>query len=203
MIKSPPAGSTPSMLRSITADEDYFERRNLRIACTQKSPSEDFLPQASEIIPRLYLADMYTATDPLTLQRLNITHVVSVVKEPWYTYPPHIHNLCVPVHDHPRANIGGYLDNAVGWIKGALEEEEGEGEGARVMVHCMWGMSRSPSVVIAYLMATKGMSLLRSMLHVKAKRRIVRPNRGFWHQLLWYEERLRRERERPVFTHYY
>lgn len=187
-MKSAPAGTTPSMFRSLTTGEDYFERRNLRIACTQKSPWDDFRPQASEIIPRLYLADMYTATDPLTLQRLGISHVVSVISKPWYTYPTHVQNMCLPIQDRVSANLGGYLDAAVDWIKHALEASED----ARVMVHCMWGMSRSASVVIAYLMVTRGMSLPRSLRLVKAKRCIVRPNRGFMHQLVMYEKKLKR-----------
>jgi atypical dual specificity phosphatase len=175
------------MCRSLTMDEDYFERRNLRIACTQKSSWEDFPPQASEILPRLYLTDMYTATNPITLSRLGITHVVSVVKDMWYRYPAHIRHMCLPIHDLPTSNIGGYLDSCVAWIKLALETDEN----ARVMVHCMWGMSRSASVVLAYMMATHGMTLLQSLTHAKGKRRVVRPNRGFLGQLLCYEVKLK------------
>ena len=172
-------------------DEDYFERRNLRIACTQKSSWEDFPPQASEILPRLYLSDMYTATDPITLSRLGITHVVSVIKDPWYRYPSHIRHMCLPIHDLPSSNIGGYLDSCTAWIQRAMDEDEN----ASVMVHCMWGMSRSASVVIAYMMATQGLSLLKSLTHVKGKRRIVRPNHGFLGQLICYEAKLK-NRER-------
>jgi atypical dual specificity phosphatase len=178
------------MRRSLTMDEDYFERRNLRIACTQRFALEDFPPQASEILPRLYLSDMYSATDPLTLKRLGITHVVSVVKDPWYKYPTTIRHLCLPIHDLPSSNIEGYLDSCVTWIKHALDKED-----ARVMVHCMWGMSRSASIVIAYVMATRGTSLLRSLSHVRGKRKVVRPNQGFLRQLICYEQKLK-QRER-------
>jgi len=167
-------------------DEDYFERRNLRIACTQRSSWEDFLPQASEILPRLYLSDMYTATNLITLSRLGITHVVSVVMDPWYQYPSDIHHMCLPIHDLPTSNIGDYLDSCIAWIRDALNKDEN----SRVMVHCMWGMSRSASVVIAYMMATQRMSLLKSLTYVKGKRRIVRPNRGFLGQLILYEAKL-------------
>lgn len=205
------------MLRSLTLNEDYFERRNLRIACTQRKPSpspssyliDPFPPQASEILPNLYLTDMYTATHPLTLQRLRITHVVSVVSDPWYVYPRGVNHLCVPVQDCEEVDIGRYFDGVVEWIRRALHSNpssnmnansgggDGDEGGARVLVHCMWGMSRSASIIIAYLMATQGMSLMRSLMHVKAKRSVVRPNRGFVGQLVIYEEKLRhRERVR-------
>jgi atypical dual specificity phosphatase len=181
-------------------DEDYFERRNLRIACTQRFSWEDFPPQASEILPRLYLSDMYTATDPITLKRLGITHVVSVVNDPWHRYPPHIRHMRLPIHDLPTSDIGGYFDNCVAWMKRALDKDED----ARVMVHCMWGMSRSASVVIAYMMATRRTSLSQSLVHVKGKRRVVRPNHGFLDQLKCYEEKLKQterlEGKFPVMT---
>jgi len=55
----------------------------------------------------------------------------------------------------------------------------------------MVGMSRSPSVVIAYLMVTQEMSLSESLTHVRGKRRIVQPNHGFLDQLRCYEEKLK------------
>jgi atypical dual specificity phosphatase len=131
---------------------------------------------------------MYTATDPLTLSRLEITHVVSVIKKPWYRYPPHIQHLCLPIDDLPTSNIGGYLDNCIAWIKRALDTDQG----SKVMVHCMWGMSRSASVIIAYMMAIGGMPLRKAVTYVKGKRRVVRPNQGFLRQLARYEEKLRR-----------
>jgi protein-tyrosine phosphatase len=45
-----------------------------------------------------------------------------------------------------------------------------EDESANVVVHCMCGIRRSPSVIIAYLMASQDMSLSDSLLHVKEKR---------------------------------
>src|ERR1700722_9455107 len=111
------------MNRSLTMNEDYFERRNLRIACTRRfSWKDDFPPQASEILPRLYLSDMYTATDPLTIKRLEITHVLSVVQDPWHRYPRNITHICLPIHDLPSSNIGRYLNDSVAWIKRALDE---------------------------------------------------------------------------------
>ena len=84
------------------------------------------------------------------------------------------------------SKIGGYLDQCIAWMKRALDEDAD----ARIMVHCMWGMSRSASVVIAYMMATQRMTLLKSITYVKGKRRVVKPNSGFLCQLLWYEKYL-------------
>lgn len=45
-----------------------------------------------------------------------------------------------------------------------------------VLVHCMAGVSRSPSVVMAYLMARGGMALAAARSAVKAARPFIHPN---------------------------
>jgi len=151
----------------------------------------DYPLQANEIIPRLYVADMYTATDAPTLERLRITHVVSVVTVSelgdTYPYPPNVNHLNLPIDDEISSNMARYFDHAIKWIKKAMDEDES----VNVVVHCMCGISRSPSIIIAYLMATQGMSLSDSLSHIKAKRKISCPNSGFMDQLTEYEEKLK------------
>lgn len=156
----------------------------------------DFPLQASEIIPRLYIADMYTATDDLTLESLGITHIVAVVQLP-RPCPANLKQICLPLADEPWQHINHHLDRAVEWIKDAMDADEN----AKVMVHCMCGMSRSPSVVIAYIMATQeSPSLTETLAQVKAKRRIVDPNWGFMKQLKDYEGKLRLLKETAMST---
>ncbi|EPT02649.1 phosphatases II [Fomitopsis schrenkii] len=188
---SPPrAPCITSMVRSLTVDDDYFERRVLRATCIQKNPVDDFHPQYSEIVPGLFLADMYTATSAAVIRDLGITHVVSVVKRGCPHYLQDLKHICVPIEDTRHAEILNHLDATTEWIRRALAE------GGQVMVHCVWGMSRSASFVIAFLMADRGMSLDDALKYVVARRKIVRPNSGFMVQLSFYEHALRRRRER-------
>src|SRR6266851_1312507 len=50
-------------------------------------------------------------------------------------------------------------------------------------VHCFMGISRSTTVVLAYLVATTQMTPREALAAVRSKRAIVRPNRGFMSQL--------------------
>lgn len=59
-----------------------------------------------------------------------------------------------------------------------------------MLVHCVAGVSRSATLVIAYLMKFEYMSLRQAFYHVKAVRPIIRPNPGFWRQLIEYEVKL-------------
>lgn len=60
---------------------------------------------------------------------------------------------------------------------------------ARVLVHCAVGVSRSASLVLAYLMIHHGFTLLQAINKVK-ERRWIFPNRGFLKQLQALERKL-------------
>lgn len=48
-----------------------------------------------------------------------------------------------------------------------------------VLVHCAAGVSRSASIVIAYLMRNNGMNYTEAYALVKNKRFVICPNHGF------------------------
>lgn len=48
-----------------------------------------------------------------------------------------------------------------------------------VLVHCQMGMSRSSSLVIAFLIKEYGMDYHKAKIFTKNKRKIVCPNDGF------------------------
>ena len=79
--------------------------------------------------------------------------------------------------DTVKANIERYFEKTSNWIAEALDAGDG------VLVHCHWGASRSASIVLAYLMAKKGMPLEEAMTLVKSRRMDADPNKGFIRQL--------------------
>lgn len=61
----------------------------------------------------------------------------------------------------------------------------------KVLVHCLQGLSRSATLVLAFLIIKKGMSVTEAVELVRSKRRIY-PNDGFLQQLCDLEMRLTR-----------
>uniref|UniRef100_A0A1I8PYL7 Dual specificity protein phosphatase 19 n=1 Tax=Stomoxys calcitrans TaxID=35570 RepID=A0A1I8PYL7_STOCA len=61
-------------------------------------------------------------------------------------------------------------------------------EAGRVLVHCNAGVSRSASVVIAYLMRYSDMDFEKAFKHVKSRRECIQPNAGFMRQLREFEQ---------------
>jgi len=144
---------------------------------------------ASEIIPRLYISDLSTAESLASLSALGITHVLTTMSGR-VTIPSHIYTTQIHIEDSPFAELAAHLPSTSAWIREALRSDPN----ARVLVHCAEGISRSTSVVTAFLMAQFGWGVERAVAVVKSKRKIADPNFGFVQQLHEYEEVLRNSR---------
>ena len=83
----------------------------------------------------------------------------------------------IAVNDESGANILIYLMGAVKFMHHHIRQ------GISVLVHCQMGVSRSATVVIAYLMQYRSMSREEAYTHVKKRRPKTNLNPGFWVQL--------------------
>lgn len=63
-----------------------------------------------------------------------------------------------------------------------------------MLVHCVAGVSRSAALVLAYLVKYQCKSLRDAYHLLASKRQLVRPNMGFWRQLIHYEQSIKRGR---------
>ncbi len=65
-------------------------------------------------------------------------------------------------------------------------------EGKQVLVHCAAGVSRSPTLVIAYIMWSQKKTRKEAYEYVSVKRPIIDPNDNFMDQLAEFEDVLKR-----------
>ncbi len=89
----------------------------------------------------------------------------------------------IDIKDTSAEYILPYFDKSFDFIQKALVNPE-----SVVYVHCVAGVSRSPSIVIAYFMKLNSWKFQEALTFVVSKRRYVDPNAGFRQQLLVYEK---------------
>jgi len=84
-------------------------------------------------------------------------------------------------------NLRQFFEEAFGFI------DEAKKAGAGVLVHCQAGISRSPTIAVAYLMKHYPMAMADAYKFVKTKRSIISPNLNFMGQLWEFEQVLNNE----------
>ncbi|KAL0994108.1 hypothetical protein UPYG_G00117850 [Umbra pygmaea] len=140
----------------------------------------------SPILPFLFLGNERDAQDLDLLLRLNIGYVVNVTTHlPLY----HLGSGLVrykrlPATDNSKQNLRQYFEEVFEFI------EEAHQGGRGVLVHCQAGVSRSATIVIAYLMKHTLMTMTDAYKYVRGRRPVVSPNLNFMGQLLEFERDL-------------
>lgn len=142
-------------------------------------------PSLSEILPRLYLGDYHAAINKTELARLGITDMltVEIKKLKQAEVSPSVQRyLHLNIMDHPKQDIMSYFEVSNDFIDTALKNPDN-----RVFVHCVAGISRSATLVSAYIMKSQSLSYKKALEFVKSKRPIIDPNEGFIRQLALFE----------------
>ncbi|XP_012720802.2 dual specificity protein phosphatase 13 isoform X2 [Fundulus heteroclitus] len=152
---------------------------------------------ADEVWPNLFIGDMSVANDRYSLWKLGITHVVNAAHGRMYCQGSHdfygatVEYYGVPADDSPTFDLSRYFFPAAEYIHTSLNTN------ARVLVHCAVGVSRSASLVLAYLMIYHAYTLLEAINKVKESRWIF-PNRGFLRQLCALDLKLQKAPAQPT-----
>lgn len=154
-----------------------------------------------------------------TLRKLGITHVLNAAhsKQGSIGEQSFYGNTCVyfgiPAEDSNSFDLSQYFTAAADFIHKALKNKDGtvherdthcpinmfspadflsppsSCSTGRVLVHCIMGVSRSATLVLAYLMLRQRFTLRDALRHV-AQKRAIYPNQHFLSLLLKLDERL-------------
>lgn len=136
-----------------------------------------------QILPFLYIGAEAHAENKDIVRRLNITYILNVTTK----VPTMIEGVTyknIPILDSWNQNLIQHFESAFEFIDMAKENN------GIVLIHCVAGISRSPSITIAYIMKEKGWSLSRAYAFVKDKRPSISPNLDFIGELQLYESHI-------------
>uniref|UniRef100_A0A8C2URQ2 Dual specificity protein phosphatase n=1 Tax=Chinchilla lanigera TaxID=34839 RepID=A0A8C2URQ2_CHILA len=172
-----------------TSQEKIESERALLSQCGKPVLSVNYRPaydQGSpvEILPFLYLGSAYHASKCEFLANLHITALLNVSRRTSEACTTHLHYKWIPVEDSHTADISSHFQEAIDFIDCVREK------GGKVLVHCEAGVSRSPTICMAYLMKTKQFRLKEAFDYIKQRRSVISPNFGFMGQLLQYESEI-------------
>ncbi|XP_061360706.1 protein-tyrosine-phosphatase IBR5 [Gastrolobium bilobum] len=133
----------------------------------------------SVILPEfLYLGSYDNASRSELLKTQGISRILNTVPSCQNLYKNSFTYHCLP--DDKTLPF----DEAIQFL------EQCEKDKARVLVHCMSGKNRSPAIVIAFLMKSKGWRLEQSYQWVKEQRPSVELTEGVYQQLQEYEHKI-------------
>ena len=142
------------------------------------------LKEINQITDTIYLGNVEAAFDIPKLKKLGIRKILTVMSAfgNHYSENAFIHKT-IDIDDDYESNIICYFKECLLFMDGY----------DKVFVHCAAGMSRSATIVVAYLMWKRKLSLNEAIKFVKKKRPVISPNLNFMRQLEIFEELLKKK----------
>ncbi|KAA6387125.1 MAG: hypothetical protein EZS28_017349 [Streblomastix strix] len=204
----------PDRLYCLDVDFDTF-KQNYSVICSstqeQELKEKNVYRIPNEIIPNLFLGG-YDDADKmlLILQKLKITHVLNCAKEfisksddgksPLEYKVPEgtiVHHLGIADNSAQPINFSEYFQFIDVALYGDQQTQSSSSSSSpiihhqsRVFVHCEKGISRSPSIIIGYLMEKFHLTFAEAYRITFHQREEIEPNPGFIKQLFLKEYEL-------------
>lgn len=144
------------------------------------------LPAITHVENKLYLGDAEGSSNRELIDKYNIRYIINVTPDyaNHFESDPNFHYLRIPIKDTFNQNINTYFPSAIDFIEEANRKNVG------VLVHCAAGISRSATIVLAYLMKTHKKSQDYTYQSLK-KLRDISPNLDFMGYLLMWEKTIK------------
>lgn len=144
----------------------------------------NLLSGMTHIYENIYIGDEDDAKNFSLLQEKKITHILIAGKYLEKHYPDSFIYYQINISDKLDQYLDFYFDECNEFIKNSTN----------VLVHCVVGKSRSPAIVMGYLIGVIKMSFQEAFDLVKEKRSIMSPNENFIEQLKIYERKLKEKK---------
>ncbi|KAF4666100.1 hypothetical protein FOZ61_010202 [Perkinsus olseni] len=149
----------------------------------------DMKREAQEIIPNLYLGPFGCARDIDTLRQAGITHIVIVrsAEESRFLREKFVDEgityFIVDARDSPFENMIRHFKPVSEFIHSVLSASPLH----KILVHGNAGLSRSSTLVAAYIIAKYGLTTDETLAYILTRRHCCAPHEGFKNQLREYE----------------
>ena len=147
------------------------------------------------IVDSLYLGNFRASSSLELLKEKRITHVLVVGRHLGQFFPDDITYHQIYIEDKEDVDISLYFQQAIIFISQHINNKK------VVFVHCAAGISRSASMVIAYLIYKRNISFEEAYTICKNGRPFISPNLRFVDELKKFAARMKKVGKENVFTH--
>ena len=138
------------------------------------------------VVPCVYVGGWKPATDKSMLKSNKITHIVCCIDvEDPFRFPGDFIYLNIKADDRVEQDMAQFFDRTNKFIDQCLKN------GGSIYVHCGAGISRSATIVCAYLIFALHISTKQAVNMCQQARPFVKPNEGFLSQLKAFEKQVK------------
>ncbi|XP_069576053.1 protein phosphatase Slingshot homolog 2b isoform X1 [Brachyistius frenatus] len=153
--------------------KEYIDNEMIIILGQMDSPTE--------IFDHVFLGSEWNASNLDELQKSGVQYILNVTREIDNFFPGVFEYHNIRVYDEEATDLLAYWNDTYKFISRAKKS------GAKCLVHCKMGISRSAATVIAYAMKEYGWDLKKAFDYVKERRTVTKPNPSFMRQLEEYQ----------------
>lgn len=136
-----------------------------------------------EIIPHLFLGNCDYANNEKWINDNKINYIINIGQPQTSLISKLDDYLRIDLQDDESSNIKQFFEQTNTFIQKVINGNK------NIFVHCKAGLSRSPTIICAYLMKNHKLTLIESVTKITNKRGTC-INKGFWNQLEEYEKEL-------------
>ena len=137
------------------------------------------------ILNWMFIGNIKNANNKEEIETLGIKNILNCAAEIQQINLPNNIKYChINLTDSSNMDITKFFHRAFSFIESARKEKQ------KILIHCKLGISRSPAIIIAYLIKYMGYSTDSALSFLRSKRSQVYPNQGFINQLHLYEKNL-------------
>ncbi|KAG0706920.1 hypothetical protein DFH29DRAFT_899046 [Suillus ampliporus] len=129
-----------------------------------------------EVVPGVWIGDLQSVSDVKGLKERNIFSIVTAMRGK-VTINATFNKYQINVDDSANEDVLVHFLPSISFIQNELDKGRG------VLVHCGAGISRSATIVAAYLMYSLKLDPASAVDMIREVRPIVEPNEGFMEQL--------------------
>lgn len=135
----------------------------------------------SQITPQIYLSSRIEGECDECVRCLGINAIVRLVYSS-HIPPPDVALFAFPIEDLPTQPLHIVIPLALAFMDDHIKQ------GHKVLVHCDAGISRSTSIVAAYLCWKQRIPVMEAIRQIQAARPHAQPNLGFLLQIGYFCE---------------